>query len=135
LVERFELGPLLDRSPFRLSEGQKKRVTFAASLAARPRIVLLDEPATGQDERFREALVALVADLAGEGRTVVLATHDVALADETAARWLVLGREHLLADGAPGDVMRDVNAFQEAGLRPGGWSWLQEILPVGKAAG
>ncbi len=135
LVERFGLGTLLNVSPFRLSEGQKKRVTFAAALAARPHIVLLDEPATGQDERFREALVALVAELSAEGRTVVLATHDVALADETAGRWLVLGREHLLADGPPTDVMRDVDAFREAGLRPAGRSWLREILPIGGRGG
>jgi energy-coupling factor transport system ATP-binding protein len=133
LIERFALGPLLDRSPFRLSEGQKKRVTFAAALAARPQIVLLDEPATGQDERFREALVALVTSLADEGQTIVLATHDVELADDTAGRWLVLGQEQLLADGVPARLMRDVEAFYEAGLRPGGKSWLREILPLGGA--
>jgi energy-coupling factor transport system ATP-binding protein len=132
LVERFDLGPLLDRSPFRLSEGQKKRVTFAAALAARPAIVLLDEPTTGQDERFRAALTTLTGELIADGHTVILATHDVELADETAARWLVLDGGRLAADGSPAAAMRDVVAFREAGLRPGGLSWAREVLSVGR---
>ena len=54
LYERFELGPLLGRSPFQLSEGQKKRVSFAAALSSKPEVVVLDEPTAGQDESFRQ---------------------------------------------------------------------------------
>ncbi len=130
LVERLDLGPLLDRSPFRLSEGQKKRVTFAAALAVRPRIAVLDEPTTGQDEPFREALVALLSDLAHTGSAVLMATHDVELADAAASRWAVLADGRLDAVGPPSAVMADVETFRAAGLRPGGWTWLRQVLSV-----
>ncbi len=133
LIERFELGPLLDRSPFRLSEGQKKRVSFAAALACRPRVLLLDEPSTGQDERFRRELALLVSDCAAEGRTVLVATHDVELADELAQRWLVLDRGHLAADGCPDQLMRDEARFRTYGLRPAGLSWLRILLGQSEA--
>jgi len=134
LVERFGLGPLLARSPFRLSEGQKKRVSFAAALAARPPVVVLDEPTTGQDEVFRGALVALAGDLARSGHTVVMATHDVELADAAAGRWVVLSDGYVDADGAPAEVLADVDAFRAAGLRPAGWTWLRHVLALAGAA-
>lgn len=135
LVERLDLGPLLDRSPFRLSEGQKKRVTFAAALAARPRLAVLDEPTTGQDEPFREALVALLSDLAQSGCAVAMATHDVELADAAASRWAVLADGRLDAVGPPAAVMADIEAFRAAGLRPGGWTWLRQVLSVAGRVG
>jgi energy-coupling factor transporter ATP-binding protein EcfA2 len=77
LFERFGLLPLLGRSPFRLSEGEKKRVAFASALAARPEVLLLDEPTAGQDEPFRRELGILIAELRDEGRAVIMVTHDL----------------------------------------------------------
>jgi len=118
LFERFGLGSLLERSPFRLSEGQKKRVAFAAALAARPELVVLDEPTAGQDEPFRRELGRLTTELRAEGRTVVLVTHDLEFAAEHADRWLVLGNGRIVADGPPEIVMAEASAMAEAGLRP-----------------
>ena len=72
LVALFQLEPLLGRSPYRLSEGEKKRVGFASALAARPEILVLDEPTTGQDWPFRRALGQLLGDLGERGQTVVI---------------------------------------------------------------
>ena len=58
LLDWFELRPLLDRSPFTLSEGEKKRVAFGAALAAHPEVVVLDEPTTGQDHAFSRRIAA-----------------------------------------------------------------------------
>ena len=75
LFERFGLGPLLDRSPFRMSEGEKKRVAFATA-SGRPAgtLVILDEPTAGQDEPFRRELGRLIRELREEGKTVLLVT-------------------------------------------------------------
>jgi energy-coupling factor transport system ATP-binding protein len=118
LFERFGLGPLLERSPFRLSEGEKKRVAFATALAARPELVILDEPTAGQDEPFRRELGRLIRELREEGKTVLLVTHDLEFAAEQASRWLILANGRIIADGSPEAIMADRQAMTAAGLRP-----------------
>ena len=118
LFERFELGPLLERSPFLLSEGQKKRVSFAAALAVQPELVVLDEPTAGQDESFRRELGRLISELRAEGRTILLVTHDIEFAAENANRWVALAEGEIVADGSPDAVMADQTAMLKAGLRP-----------------
>jgi energy-coupling factor transport system ATP-binding protein len=115
---RFYLEHLLDRSPFTLSEGEKKRVAFAAALAAQPAILLLDEPTTGQDHVFRNALERLLGELQNEGIATVLATHDLEFAEEVAGRWLVMADGEIVADGKPESVMQDEKLLTRAGLRP-----------------
>lgn len=116
LVGWFQLEPLLERSPFTLSEGEKKRVAFAAALAAHPEIVLLDEPTTGQDYAFRTALERLLVELRSEGITTLFATHDPEFAEEAAARWVVLSGGSLIGDGTPDEVMQDDAMLARAGL-------------------
>jgi energy-coupling factor transport system ATP-binding protein len=118
LCEWFELSPLLERSPFTLSEGEKKRVALVATLAARPTILALDEPTTGQDAVFRANLVRVLRELPTRGMTILIATHDVEFADQVASRWLVLGEGTLLADASPDQVMRDAALLTRAALQP-----------------
>ncbi len=118
LFERFNLNVLLDRSPFQLSEGQKKRVSFASALAVQPEIVVLDEPTAGQDEPFRRELGKLIKELRAEGKTVVLVTHDLEFAGEHASRWIALADGRIVADGMPEEVMDNKAAMTKAGLRP-----------------
>jgi energy-coupling factor transport system ATP-binding protein len=118
LFNRFGLVSLLERSPFTLSEGQKKRVSFAAALAVKPELIVLDEPTAGQDELFRKELAKFISELQSEGRTVMLVTHDLEFAAEHANRWLVLADGQLVADGPPAAVMADPKAMTRAGLRP-----------------
>ena len=118
LFERLGLGPLLDRSPFSLSEGQKKRVSFAAALAPQPGLIIFDEPTAGQDDPFRRELAELIHELQREGRTVVLVTHDLEFAAQHASRWLILAEGQIIADGSPDAVMANPTAMAKAGLRP-----------------
>lgn len=118
LLDRLELGPLLERSPFTLSEGEKKRVAFAAALATHPEIIALDEPTTGQDFAFRAALVRLLRELQSEGSTILLATHDLEFAEEAAPRWIAMADGEIVADGAPEMVMRNDAAMVRAALQP-----------------
>ncbi len=118
LFHRFGLVDLLERSPFTLSEGQKKRVSFAAALAFKPELIVLDEPTAGQDEFFRRELAKFILELQSEERTVLIVTHDLEFAAEHANRWLVLSDGRIIADGSPGAVMADSKAMTQAGLRP-----------------
>jgi energy-coupling factor transport system ATP-binding protein len=118
LFERLGLGPLLDRSPFSLSEGQKKRVSFAAALAPQPELIVFDEPTAGQDDPFRRELAELIHELQKEGRAIVLVTHDLEFAAQYANRWLILTEGQIIADGSPDAVMANRAAMAKAGLRP-----------------
>jgi len=118
LFNRFGLVSLLERSPFTLSEGQKKRVSFAAALAVKPDLIVLDEPTAGQDELFRRELAQFITELQREERTVVLVTHDLEFAAENANRWIVLADGRIVSDGQPEAVMADSKAMTKAGLRP-----------------
>jgi energy-coupling factor transport system ATP-binding protein len=128
LIERFGLEPLLDRSPFQLSEGQKKRVAFATALAVRPELVVLDEPTAGQDEPFRRELAVLMKELRAEGRTVVIVTHDLEFAAQHADRWVVLAEGRVVADGSPNTVMADAQVMAASGLRSTQSFQLREAL-------
>ncbi|MDF1593649.1 MAG: ATP-binding cassette domain-containing protein [Desulfobacterales bacterium] len=118
LVSLFKLEPLLSRAPYRLSEGEKKRVAFAAALAARPAILALDEPTAGQDMFFRRALGLLLADLQQRGQAVLLITQDFTFAEQYAQRWLLLAEGEIVASGQPDQVMRDPVAMGRAHLEP-----------------
>ncbi|MBS3917441.1 MAG: ABC transporter ATP-binding protein [Deltaproteobacteria bacterium] len=118
LFDRFGLLPLLDRSPFSLSEGQKKRVSFAAALSVKPDLIVLDEPTAGQDEPSRRQLTSILGRLREEGQTILFVTHDLEFAAEHGSRWLILSDGKIIADGPSDVVMAESTAMAKAGLRP-----------------
>lgn len=103
LLRRFELDP---RKQIRdLSKGEHTRVRLALTLCWRPRLVLLDEPATGLDVPNRRQLLAEVLDIVGEGdRTVVISSHQVDDVERICDRVLLLEAGKITADGPPRDV-------------------------------
>ena len=118
LHTRFRLTPLLDRPPLSLSEGEKRRVALAATLAHRPTIVLLDEPTAGQDARGRAALADLLTTLRASGAAVLLATHDLAFAAAHCDRWLILSDGTMIADRSPAMALTDAALLARARLVP-----------------
>lgn len=104
----FELYGLLERSPFRLSEGEKKRVAVSSVLVMGPKILVLDEPTIGQDGRFRETLARVLADLENRGFTIIIVTHDLDFAHATTDRWIVMLEGRVIADGSPHNLLNDV---------------------------
>jgi len=127
---QFALEPLLDRSPLNLSDGEKRRVALAATLAHRPEVVLLDEPTAGQDASRRDALAAMIATLCEGGASVLMATHDLAFAAEHCTRWLVLADGRLITDGPPAAVLSDAAALMRAHLLPTPLARLAAMLGV-----
>lgn len=86
-LEQMGIGGRLARAPVsKLSAGQRRRVALACLLARRPRLWLLDEPHSALDPDHREVLARLLRQEAGEGATVVFASHDSAAADALADR-------------------------------------------------
>jgi energy-coupling factor transport system ATP-binding protein len=79
-----------DRSPYRLSGGEQRRLSLACVLARRPSLLVLDEPTFGQDRHGYEALLAILRERVEEGTAVVAATHDERLADDLHGRRIAL---------------------------------------------
>jgi len=111
LLDGLAPGIADDHHPRDLSEGQKLALVLAIVLAARPRLLLLDEPTRGLDYVAKRSLVATLRRLAGEGHGIVLATHDVELVAEVASRVAVLADGEIVADGAAPDVVVSSPAF------------------------
>jgi ABC-2 type transport system ATP-binding protein len=91
-----------------LSGGNRQRVNIAIGLLAAPEVLLLDEPSAALDPRQRERLWEFILRLAGEGTTVVYATHNIQEADRYAGRVLVLADGELLFTGPPRELERVV---------------------------
>jgi ABC-2 type transport system ATP-binding protein len=87
-----------------LSGGNRQRVNIAIGLLAEPEVLLLDEPSAALDPRQRERLWEFILRLAGEGTTVVYATHHIQEADRYASRLVVLADGERVFDGSPREL-------------------------------
>ncbi|GGT15581.1 MULTISPECIES: ABC transporter permease [Streptomyces] len=106
-LERLGVAGLADRRPAQLSGGQAQRVALARALAARPRLLLLDEPLAALDQATRARVRhTLRAHLAGFGGVCLLVTHDPVEAVSLADRVLVLAGGRTLQDAPPAEVAR-----------------------------
>jgi ABC-type multidrug transport system ATPase subunit len=98
------------------SRGMRQRLAFERALLHRPRLVLLDEPFTGLDDRAVGLVSTRLRHLAADGAIVVLATHDLDLADGLITRMAVLHNGRLIADSAaPGGVRQRYRAIVGGG--------------------
>ncbi|MEU5664601.1 ABC transporter ATP-binding protein [Streptomyces longwoodensis] len=105
LVSGLLPGIADDVHPRDLSEGQRLTLALAVVLAARPPLLLLDEPTRGLDYAAKARLVAVLRELASAGHAIVLATHDVELAAELAHRVVLLAEGEVIADGPTPEVV------------------------------
>jgi len=106
VAEHLRIEKLLDRPPYSLSGGEKKRVAIASVITMQPHVLLLDEPTNALDPRSQVWLLDVLEDWKLEGRTVVMATHDLSAAAEAADRLVVLSEDHtVVADGTPDEVL------------------------------
>jgi energy-coupling factor transporter ATP-binding protein EcfA2 len=121
VCEIFHLGELLAHSPYRLSEGQKKRVSIASVLVMNPCLLILDEPTVGQDGLFLETLAGLLVALRDKGLTIVIVTHDLEFAQAVAERWIVLLGGKVVAQGAPEVLGKDENLLKKGALGISQW--------------
>ncbi len=117
VIRLLDLAPVAERPPFLLSTGEKKRVAIACVLSVNPSVLLLDEPTTGLDPRTQVWLQELLWELAESGKTIVMATHDLSLAEDCSSRAIVLDEEHSLVVDAPvADVLADPDLLLRVNL-------------------
>ncbi|MGI6183389.1 MAG: energy-coupling factor transporter ATPase [Candidatus Fimadaptatus sp.] len=96
---------MLDKSPFDMSGGQKRRVAIAGVLAMQPKVLVLDEPTAGLDPRGRSELIALIRQLHEDaGNTIVMVSHSMDDIASLAQRIIVMNRGRVAMDGTPREV-------------------------------
>ena len=111
------MGPeILDKSPFELSGGQKRRVAIAGVLAMKPGTLVLDEPVAGLDPAGREELLKLIQGIHESGVTVVMVTHSMDDAARLCNRLVVLNHGRVAFDAPPGEVFRHEEELRDMGL-------------------
>ena len=107
----------LEKSPFELSGGQKRRVALAGVLAMEPEVLILDEPTAGLDPAGRENLMANIRDFhRNRHTTVILVSHSMDEIAQNVDRILVLKSAHVLMSGTPAEVFARADELMTAGL-------------------
>ncbi|HEX8234405.1 MAG TPA: amino acid ABC transporter ATP-binding protein [Abditibacteriaceae bacterium] len=105
LLEQVHLSAKADNYPAELSGGQQQRVAIARALALRPSLLLFDEPTSALDPELVGEVLEVMRDLAREGRTMLVATHEMSFAREAASRVLFLDEGVVVEEGPPGQVL------------------------------
>ena len=107
LLDQVGLGAKKDQYPFQLSGGQQQRVGIARALALKPKVVLFDEPTSALDPELVGEVLAVIRDLAVEGWTLVIATHEIQFARQVSDQVLFTDRGVVLEKGPPAEVIGD----------------------------
>jgi cobalt/nickel transport system ATP-binding protein len=116
-LEKLDLTHLRRRTPQHLSQGEKKKVALATALALDPGILMMDEPTAGLDPRSSTQLIDMFFQLKDEGKTMLVATHDIHLVEEIADRVIVLGENRtVVRDGAPAEILADADFLARQNL-------------------
>jgi len=116
--EFFDLGPLRDTHPYRLSFPLRKLVAMAAIYTLEPKVFVLDEPTTGQDHVGVGLVQKLVEKLRTEGATVVIVSHDMILQAESTDRLVVLWQAQIIGDAMPREIFSADELMQKTNLQP-----------------
>ncbi|HCL80404.1 MAG TPA: energy-coupling factor ABC transporter ATP-binding protein [Synergistaceae bacterium] len=143
-------GQYLERSPFHLSGGEKRKVAIASVLASAPEYLVLDEPTAGLDSFSRKELVDLLTALKEKGYGILLVTHDLDIALQASDAILILNRgeqvvrdtprrviEHLRGDHIPGLSLPDIvtlsaELHDRTGTVPVTWDWRVLAQAIGE---
>ena len=105
LLERVGLQDKVNAFPAQLSGGQKQRVAIARALAMNPDILLFDEPTSALDPEMVGAVLAVMKQLAREGMTMVVVTHEIGFAREVADRVIFMEGGYIVEEGTPEEVI------------------------------
>ena len=112
LLERVGISERADERVETYSRGMKQRLHLARGLIGDARVLFLDEPTTGMDPLAAREFRALIGELRGEGRTILLATHDMAEAETLCDRVTLIDRGAILATESPRTLGRVISRFQ-----------------------
>jgi energy-coupling factor transport system ATP-binding protein len=116
-LETVNLAAYIDEDPLFLSKGQRQRLAVAAILAMGPELLIVDEPTTGQDARSVAAIMGLLRELQGQGKTILVITHDMTLVAEYCQRVVAFRAGQLTFTGTPVELFENDEVLEKTGLQ------------------
>ncbi|WP_440864585.1 glutamine ABC transporter ATP-binding protein GlnQ [Symbiopectobacterium purcellii] len=105
LLAKVGLSERANHFPSELSGGQQQRVAIARALAVKPKLMLFDEPTSALDPELRHEVLTVMKDLADEGMTMVIVTHEVGFAHKVASRLIFIDKGRIAQDGDPEELI------------------------------
>ena len=128
-LDRLAPGIPGDRHPRDLSEGQRLALALSFVLTRRPPVLLLDEPTRGLDYPAKAALARVLRELADDGMSVLLSTHDVEFVAESADRVVMMAEGEVVVDGPATSVLVSSPAYapQVSKVLGGGWLTVDQV--------
>jgi len=115
VLDLFGIEKIKDKHPYNLSGGEKRKAAIAAVLSIDPDVLLFDEPTADLDPKSRSELIGIINQLNAEGKTIIIATHDVNAVPDLADRVYVLNKR-IIGEGTPREIFSDVTLLKEANL-------------------
>lgn len=116
LLKKFHLSELSRANPFQLSHGEKRRLSVATMLAIGQKILILDEPTFGQDQKNAHALMETLRALHNENHTLIIITHDMSLVAKYANKTTVIINGRIEFHGTPTELFSDTDLMNRANL-------------------
>ena len=105
LLVKVGLGERMNHFPSELSGGQQQRVAIARALAIKPKLMLFDEPTSALDPELRHEVLKVMRDLAEEGMTMVVVTHEMEFARKVGSRLIFIDAGKIAHDGPPSELL------------------------------
>jgi len=128
MLHKVHLSKKATEFPDRLSGGQQQRVAIARTLAQQPKVILFDEPTSALDPELVGEVLTVIRELAEEGRSMILVTHEIRFARDVADRVIFMDGGHIVEQGAARDVIdrpqqeRTRNFLGQAAGAPATWA-------------
>lgn len=118
VLDLFNLSGYETLSPFALSMGQRRLLSVATMLVVDQDLIILDEPTIGQDQESSNLLMGYLDRLNGQGKSIIIITHDMRLMSQWVERVMVMSESHVLFDGHISEVFTDPDLLERAALLP-----------------
>ena len=106
-LEKVGMAPYINAKPKQISGGQKQRVAIARALAMEPELLLFDEPTSALDPQMVGEVLEVMRNLAGEGMTMIIVTHEMAFARDVSTRVVFMAGGVIAEEGTPKDIFEN----------------------------